>query len=64
MDEGVHIVDFYDQAELVDNSIHTVVESLIEGEALDDLKAAISRLEDDADSSGAHLAGSTWASLG
>jgi heavy metal efflux system protein len=32
--EGVHIVDFYDQAELVDNSIHTVVESLIEGEAL------------------------------
>src|SRR5436189_3348166 len=32
--EGVSIVDFYDQAELVDNSIHTVVESLIEGEAL------------------------------
>src|SRR3954454_19491545 len=32
--EGVRIVDFYDQAELVDNSIHTVVESLIEGEAL------------------------------
>jgi heavy metal efflux system protein len=32
--EGVTIVDFYDQAELVDNSIHTVVESLIEGEAL------------------------------
>jgi cobalt-zinc-cadmium resistance protein CzcA len=32
--EGVEIVDFYDQAELVDNSIHTVVESLIEGEAL------------------------------
>jgi heavy metal efflux system protein len=32
--EGVAIVDFYDQAELVDNSIHTVVESLIEGEAL------------------------------
>jgi cobalt-zinc-cadmium resistance protein CzcA len=32
--EGVQIVDFYDQAELVDNSIHTVVESLIEGEAL------------------------------
>src|SRR5438270_604064 len=31
---GVQIVDFYDQAELVDNSIHTVVESLIEGEAL------------------------------
>jgi heavy metal efflux system protein len=32
--EGVKIVDFYDQAELVDNSVHTVVESLIEGEAL------------------------------
>ncbi len=32
--EGVRIVDFYDQAELVDNSIRTVVESLIEGEAL------------------------------
>src|SRR5215471_13018957 len=32
--EGVTIVDFYDQAELVDNSIHTVVESLIEGELL------------------------------
>src|SRR5438270_387163 len=32
--EGVSIVDYYDQAELVDNSIHTVVESLIEGEAL------------------------------
>jgi len=31
---GVQIVDFYDQAELVDNSVHTVVESLIEGEAL------------------------------
>ena len=31
---GVKIVDFYDQAELVDNSIHTVVESLIEGEVL------------------------------
>src|SRR5260370_99052 len=31
---GVTIVDYYDQAELVDNSIHTVVESLIEGEAL------------------------------
>lgn len=31
---GVQIVDFYDQAELVDNSIHTVVESLIEGEVL------------------------------
>src|SRR5436190_235013 len=32
--EGVTIVDFYDQAELVDNSVHTVVESLIEGELL------------------------------
>ncbi|MFL6337404.1 MAG: efflux RND transporter permease subunit [Pyrinomonadaceae bacterium] len=32
--EGVTVVDYYDQAELVDNSIHTVVESLIEGEAL------------------------------
>src|SRR5437763_1602319 len=31
---GVQIVDFYDQAELVDNSVHTVVESLIEGELL------------------------------
>src|SRR5262247_1669602 len=31
---GVAIVDFYDQAELVDNSVHTVVESLIEGELL------------------------------
>src|SRR5215467_5041067 len=32
--DGVRIVDFYDQAELVDNSVHTVVESLIEGELL------------------------------
>src|SRR5437773_5747121 len=32
--EGVTIVDFYDQAELVDSSIHTVVKSLIEGEGL------------------------------
>src|SRR5712671_3503003 len=32
--EGVSIVDYYDQSELVDNSIHTVVKSLIEGEAL------------------------------
>jgi cobalt-zinc-cadmium resistance protein CzcA len=32
--EGVSIVDYYDQSELVDNSIHTVVESLIEGEGL------------------------------
>jgi cobalt-zinc-cadmium resistance protein CzcA len=31
---GVSIVDFYDQAELVDNSVNTVVESLIEGELL------------------------------
>ncbi|HYX29254.1 MAG TPA: CusA/CzcA family heavy metal efflux RND transporter, partial [Pyrinomonadaceae bacterium] len=31
---GVQVVDFYDQAELVDNSVHTVVESLIEGELL------------------------------
>src|SRR5499433_1073260 len=31
---GVQIIDFYDQAELVDNSVHTVVESLIEGEVL------------------------------
>lgn len=31
---GVAVVDFYDQAELVDNSVHTVVESLIEGELL------------------------------
>jgi cobalt-zinc-cadmium resistance protein CzcA len=32
--EGVGIVDYYDQSELVDNSIRTVVESLIEGEGL------------------------------
>ena len=32
--EGVSVVDYYDQSELVDNSIHTVVESLIEGEIL------------------------------
>jgi cobalt-zinc-cadmium resistance protein CzcA len=32
--EGVTVVDFYDQADLVDNSIHTVVESLVEGELL------------------------------
>src|SRR5262245_28914165 len=32
--EGVQIVDFYDQAELVDNSVQTVVESLVEGEIL------------------------------
>src|SRR6476469_5215251 len=32
--EGVSIVDYYDQSELVDNSIHTVVKSLIEGAVL------------------------------
>jgi len=32
--QGVTIVDYYDQSELVDNSIHTVVESLVEGEVL------------------------------
>lgn len=32
--EGVTIVDYYDQSELVDSSIHTVVESLVEGELL------------------------------
>lgn len=32
--EGVTVVDYYDQSELVDNSIHTVVKSLIEGEIL------------------------------
>src|SRR3982751_4101023 len=32
--EGVSIVDYYDQSELVDNSIHTVVKSLIDGEVL------------------------------
>ncbi len=32
--EGVSVVDYYDQSELVDNSIHTVVKSLIEGEVL------------------------------
>src|SRR4029078_1852911 len=31
---GVSIVDYSNQAELVDNSVHTVVESLIEGEVL------------------------------
>src|SRR5438045_1360422 len=31
---GVAIVDFYDKDELVDNRIHTVAESLIEGEVL------------------------------
>jgi cobalt-zinc-cadmium resistance protein CzcA len=32
--EGVQVVDYYDQADLVDNSIHTVAESLVEGELL------------------------------
>src|SRR5216683_4707547 len=32
--EGVTLVDYYDQSELVDNSIRTVVKSLIEGEVL------------------------------
>jgi cobalt-zinc-cadmium resistance protein CzcA len=32
--EGVSIVDYYDQGELVNSSVHTVVESLIEGELL------------------------------
>lgn len=32
--EGVSVVDYYDQGELVDSSVHTVVESLIEGELL------------------------------
>ena len=32
--EGVSVVDYYDQSELVDNSTHTVVKSLIEGELL------------------------------
>lgn len=32
--EGVKIVDFYDQADLIDHSVHTVTESLIEGEIL------------------------------
>jgi cobalt-zinc-cadmium resistance protein CzcA len=32
--EGVHIVDYYDQSDLIDHSVHTVTESLIEGEIL------------------------------
>ena len=32
--EGVKIVDYYDQSDLIDHSIHTVTESLIEGEVL------------------------------
>jgi cobalt-zinc-cadmium resistance protein CzcA len=32
--DGVKIVDYYDQSDLIDHSIHTVTESLIEGEVL------------------------------
>ena len=32
--EGVKIVDYYDQSDLIDHSIHTVTKSLIEGEVL------------------------------
>jgi len=32
--EGVKVVDFYDQSDLIDHSVHTVTESLIEGEVL------------------------------
>jgi cobalt-zinc-cadmium resistance protein CzcA len=32
--EGVKIVDYYDQSDLIDHSVHTVTESLIEGELL------------------------------
>ncbi len=32
--EGVQIVDYYDQSDLIDHSIHTVTKSLIEGEVL------------------------------
>src|SRR6478672_3763081 len=32
--EGVRIVDYYDQSDLIDHSVHTVTESLIEGEVL------------------------------
>jgi heavy metal efflux pump (cobalt-zinc-cadmium) len=32
--EGVKVVDYYDQSDLIDHSIHTVTESLIEGEVL------------------------------
>jgi cobalt-zinc-cadmium resistance protein CzcA len=32
--QGVTVVDYYDQSELVDSSTHTVVKSLIEGEVL------------------------------
>src|SRR6478672_7295277 len=32
--EGVRVVDYYDQSDLIDHSVHTVTESLIEGEVL------------------------------
>ena len=32
--EGVQVVDYYDQSDLIDHSVHTVTESLIEGEVL------------------------------
>ena len=32
--EGVKSVDYYDQSDLIDHSVHTVTESLIEGEVL------------------------------
>ncbi|MFL6466846.1 MAG: efflux RND transporter permease subunit [Pyrinomonadaceae bacterium] len=32
--EGVQVVDYYDQSDLIDHSVHTVTESLIEGEIL------------------------------
>ncbi|CAN5556501.1 CusA/CzcA family heavy metal efflux RND transporter [soil metagenome] len=32
--EGVKIVDYYDQSDLIDHSVHTVTKSLIEGEIL------------------------------
>lgn len=32
--EGVKVVDYYDQSDLIDHSVHTVTESLIEGEVL------------------------------
>jgi len=32
--EGVKIVDYYDQSDLIDHSVHTVTESLVEGEVL------------------------------
>jgi cobalt-zinc-cadmium resistance protein CzcA len=32
--EGVKIVDYYDQSDLIDHSVHTVTKSLIEGEVL------------------------------